>query len=150
MVKTESREIDGMTVTCTQFGAMKANALLHKLTRVAAPVLMKLTGVRLSGSTDVSVLAAPLMALAGNTTPEEFNALLREILAGTTVETDGKQWPLLKTTDIDAVFSGSLFTMYAAAAFAVEVNFGPLFAAVSSAMTSDETAQATETENPSD
>ncbi len=149
MVKTESREIDGMTVTCTQFGAMRASALLHRLMRVAAPVLTALgTGLRLT--TNVVALAAPMTALATSMSTDEFHALLKDLLAATTVEKDGKQWPLTDLKHIDAVFSGSLFAMYAAAVFAAEVNFGPLFAAVSKSLPDNDTDQNVNPENPSD
>lgn len=98
MLKTETRPIAGFTVTVTQLPCMRALALLPKL---------------------------HLLDDLGLADGAELQKLTRELLAGVTVQKDGRRIDLIGDDAITAALGGDLKTLLAIITFAAEVNFFP-------------------------
>lgn len=118
MLKTETRDIDGVQVTCTQFVCTRALALLPRLGGSFAPLLGVLTERKLTDA-DV-VLVCGVIAQGGSEAP----AVAAEVLAGSTAVVNGHVRGLGDRAAIDAVFGGNLIALLKAVALALEVNFG--------------------------
>lgn len=127
MLKTESQIIDGLEVSSTQLPAMRAFALMTRLGKIIAPVLGNAEG--LSMQTDLKDLGPILTAVFTQIDVAGAGALVTEILAGTSVQLDGRIIALGQATSVDIVFSGRLPTMMSVIRFALEVNFRDFFSA---------------------
>ena len=95
-VRTETRSVRGVELTCTQFPARRALAMMERVAKFERGLL--------SGG--------------------ELESWPQQLLACCTALVDGKQIPLNSGEMIDAVFSGRLPALADAMAFAIEVNYG--------------------------
>lgn len=103
--KTETKTIDGLEVTTTQFPAMQAVGLFARLARV-------------DGGQNI-----------GKISPDELQSLIADCLRSTTVTMrpaggQARLVPLTSQADIDAVFSGSFATLIKTWGWVVDINFG--------------------------
>ncbi len=119
MLKTQSKTISGLEITVTQFPAIPAFALAHKLVSLLGSVWGKVP--------DGSGIAGIGAAICASRDPDEMIALLKEVLACSTATCDGKQIPLNSAEGINAAFAGNMPAMLGAAQFAIEVNFSDFF-----------------------
>ena len=129
--KTETRQIGGMDVTCTQFEAIAAFKLSARIGKVLAPALLA-AGGKIDLKADVATLAPVARALFDALDPEQAESMLVDILRGTSVVRDDGTGKLIKIDLsspkwINAAFDGDLGAMLSAAAFALEVNLGSFF-----------------------
>jgi hypothetical protein len=113
-VKTETREIEGLTVMSTQLPAMRAYSVFAGLLKIAGPALSGISNVQNIGDLDISALCT---GVAENT------GLALELLASTEVILDGRKVSLATEDGVNLVFSGRLMTMLQTLKFALEVNF---------------------------
>lgn len=125
-LKTETRDIDGLTVTSTQLPAMRSFALMARLGKVIAPALGMVEGVSLTSG--IGALAPALAQLFAQLDGAEAESLAREVLASTSVVVDGRRLELSRTEMINLAFEGRIKTMLATLKFALEVNYGDFFA----------------------
>ena len=135
-LKTETRIIGGVKVKTTQFSALRSFRLLSRLGKVLAPSLAKVAGVDFNSGVENMELSSFLPALTdllGNLDPDEGQKLIRDLLAGSTAEVDGKLFPLDTDEQITLAFGGDLPALLSAARFALEVNYGDFFGAVRAA-----------------
>lgn len=127
-LKTDKRTIGDYEVTVTQMPAMRALSLLPRLGKALAPALSQLT------STGVDIREADvipaLSTLFSSLTPEEAQALVREVNAGTSVMVDGRARDLNNDAAINSVFGGDIASLLKVTAFAMEVNFSDFLAAM--------------------
>lgn len=114
--------IDGLEVSTVQLPAMRAHRLFWRLGKVAPYVAARVDLFKLDWSS-VEGMAPALLELFGRLSVEESEALMREILAGTSVTMDGKSISLDRVEMIDHVFSGKLPALYSVVAFALVVNY---------------------------
>ncbi len=119
MLKTQSRTIGGLEVTVTQFPALTAFAIWHKLAGLIGSVLGQ---VPAGGG-----LAGLGMAIFAKHPPEVTQALLLELLCCSTAVRDGKQIPLNTHEMLNVAFAGNPGAMISAAKFSIEVNFADFF-----------------------
>lgn len=132
-LKHETREIDGISVTSTQFPAMKAYNLFGKLVRLAAPVFGAMAGV--GGEPDADATMTAISALFSQLDEETADDLALKLLASTQVlmpASEQRPQPrILSLTSreaIDTAFEGQLMTMLGAMKLAIEVNFSDFIA----------------------
>jgi hypothetical protein len=92
-VKTETRTVRGIEITCTQFPARRALVMLDKVSKMERGQLT------------------------------DLESWPQQILACSTALVDDKQIPLDRGEMIDRVFSGNLPALADAIRFAIEVNF---------------------------
>lgn len=135
--RTEKREVAGLNLSTTQLPVMRATLLVPRLGRVLAPILA-MAGGNLKDAMNAE--AGPLLQAAlGALTEQELRELIRDLLAGTTAEIEGKLLPLTSEANIELAFDG-VVQLFAACKFAVEVNFHDFFTIAG--------AQASESANP--
>jgi hypothetical protein len=124
-LRSETREIEGIVVTATQLPPLRALALMPRLGKVMAP-LLALDGV--TAETDVESLVPVILKVLDSLEDDQAVALVRDLLASSTAQLDGKLYPLNTDSMLTGVFGGNVMAMVKAAVFAVEVNFGDFFA----------------------
>lgn len=130
--KTESRDLDGIKITCTQFGALKSLGLKAKLMRYIVPVLATMgmpTDMDQLMTADLEKLAPALVAVFARLADGDAESLAAEILAGCEAQFIGpdgvtpRSLLLAKPEHIDIAFGGDDWTLILAMKFAIEVNF---------------------------
>lgn len=138
MRKTETKAIDGITLTVQQLPAMRALKLMHRLARSVGPAMLRaLSGVDL-GTAQASPgglmsrvklddVATGLQSALAAFSEADLEALVKELFETTMVDRGGQTMPLLPV--FDDVFQGAPLTILKAVRFALEVNFGNFFAA---------------------
>lgn len=124
-LKTETKTIDGLDVRVTQFGARRAHRLNFRLLRLLGPTLLPIAA---RGEIDLGNL--DLGAALASLDEREAEPLLLEVLAGTQVVVDGRVLDMNRPEMLDAAFDGRLLTMYKAALFALQVNYGDFIGAL--------------------
>jgi hypothetical protein len=132
MLKSESREIDGMSFTVTQLPATKQFRLQAWLALKVGPGIVKaLSGVDLSGGAkslskvDLGEMADGVAMLCDRLSADDFEKLWKELLEGARVKVDGNS-VLLKDV-FEVVMVGKFLTLLKLIRFAMEVNFGSFF-----------------------
>lgn len=126
-LKTETKDIDGLGVTCTQFPAMRSSELLARLLKVIGPSLGVL--MRLDPNTELDRAGVELVAGLSSLKPEELPGLISKVLEMTAVRVPdesggaGAVISLDKKENLDIVFSGRMLTMFKVAGFAIQVNY---------------------------
>lgn len=120
-LRSETRDIDGMSMTTTQLPALRSLALMTRLSKIIAPALGYLDGLDLKS--DISALGPALAALFAGLDGEQAQALAREILIASTIVIDGRMVALSDGTMIDHAFSGKMKSFLGALKFALEVNY---------------------------
>lgn len=155
-LKTEVREIHGLTVTSTQLPPMRSVMLMTRMARLGLPAFAKMEGLTIGGlgQLDLSALAPALAELFGRLSDRDAADLVRAILEGTSVrEGNGKSVELINDGAIDTVFSGRLPALFAVVRFCVEVNYRDFFAggldSTDPESTSSPTSTTTEPASPS-
>ena len=145
-LKTETRVIDGLQVTCTQFACLRQYEILPRLAAVG-PVLGLLdSGKPITDHPEAAVMLASALA-AGD--PTAARAVARELLAGCRVVVDGRATDLLDDDSVNRIFAGNLLASFRCILFSLEVNFGDFFAAASPPKAADELAQPPKAPAPS-
>lgn len=122
--RTFEDEQGKLTCTTTQLPALQAFKLLAKLGKLMGPALGALKGVKLTQ--DKSKLVPALTTLLAGLDPDDSEALVVQILAGTIAIHGGKVVEL-KQAAIDSVFGGRLILLFQVMAFALEANFADFF-----------------------
>ena len=130
-LKTESLELDGITFSTTQFGAMRAFKLMARLIKQVGPAMGALTGAE--ATTELSTMGPALVGALESLDPDEAARLLLDILAGTSALVDGKNMDFIGKTaqsNFDIVFTGRLGTMFKVVGAALQLNYSDFFAGV--------------------
>lgn len=128
MQHTEEKDIDGFRVEVSHLPAREASRAFARVCRLLGPSLPDLgravdeKGGKLN--LDLESLGSAFAKLAQGLTDAEHDALLSSVLKTATL--DGAEF--LRVAD--AKLMGRLDVLYKSLAFAVEVQFGPLFAAL--------------------
>jgi hypothetical protein len=124
-LKTETREIDGMSVTCTQFPALRATTLFARLLKLIGPSISAL--MRLDPTTDLEKAGGELGLAFSEVNPDEMPGLICKVLEGTAVrvrdDSGSTDIGLDRKENVDLVFSGQLLTMFKVLGFALQVNY---------------------------
>lgn len=123
MIKSETREIEDLTVTTQQLPAMRAYSVFARLGKIIGPALAAVQGVSVSNleELDVSEIAPAIgKALEGLA---EDEPLVLKLLASTFVVLDGKKIELTGDAQINRAFSGRFKALLLTLKFALEVNF---------------------------
>lgn len=115
-LRTEEREVDGITITVTQFPARKALGMATRVAQAIAPALAS----GLDGNSGLALLFSGMDAA-------QTEALATDLLASTTARMGDKEVSFTNPANIDVVFNGNLAAMLKAVMFAAEVNFGGFF-----------------------
>jgi len=131
-MKSETRVISGMEITCTQYPVIRGAALMMRLGKILAPMAGHLSGLDMDSN--LGALGPAAEAVFTNVSPEELPALLRELLANTQVKRDGRIYSLITDADINKAFEGDMLAMLQAAKLSIEVNYSDFFGAVSAAI----------------
>lgn len=132
MRKQQTKTIDGMTFTVQQLPAMRAQRLKPRIVSIlagpAAKIGTVLGGARRLEDLDLGALAGAFDALAGKLSPDEYEAVTRELLETTLVQQGPNLIPLLPV--FDDIMAGRTLTVDKLLLFAVEVNYGDFFDAL--------------------
>jgi hypothetical protein len=124
-LKTETRTIDGLEVSTTQFPALRGFRTMTRLAGILAPVLSNLEGVSLDS--DISELGPALTQLFMRLADEDAEALASELLISTSVQLNGTLVELNDRDRINMAFDGSVFGLVKTLIFVIEVNYGDFF-----------------------
>lgn len=124
MLKTETRIIEGLSVTVTQLPVLTAYAVFARLGKVLGPAIGKLAGFSMTdvGSLDVSELTPALSELLGGLCEEE--SLVPLLLSSSYVVVDGSKIELTDPMKINHAYAGKFKAMLLSLKFSIEVNFG--------------------------
>lgn len=124
MLNKSDKVINGLTVSTVQLPAMRAHRLFWRLGKVAPYVMARVDVSTIQWDGGLIGLAPAILELFGRLSVEDSEALMKEILAATTVTVDGKAISLTSNEMIDHVFSGKLGSLYETIAFVLGVNYG--------------------------
>ncbi len=130
MQLTQTREIDGLTVSVSQLPPMRSLRMLNRLRKAIGPAMSKL----LSGNTgklgdmDISRLGDALEAL--NLPDQELEDITKELLATARIQVDGKNMNMMNGGQFDPSMNGQVGVILKAVGFAIEVNYGSFFGAL--------------------
>lgn len=133
---SDSREIDGCTVTTTAYDPFAANRMLCRFGALFAPLAGLISGVQKTrtksgklafGNVDLDGTGAALFGVLSQVQGAQADQFLAEILASTVVVREGAKIDLSKREGITRAFHGRLTTMYKVAAFALETNYRDFF-----------------------
>lgn len=127
-LKTESRVIEGLSITCTQMPAMRSYSVFARLGKVLGPAIGALAGVDTEGGVenmDAQELAPALSALLGGLVDDEPLALA--LLQGMSVNANGAEILITDAAKVDLAFSGNFKAMLLALKFSLEVNYADFF-----------------------
>jgi len=143
------RVIDGYTVQVQALPVFAGQRLFVRLLKTVGssigPALAALASSGSKGLGDID-LSQHLPAMFSALSPDEMEAITRELLTGAVLDPHGKPQNLLSVCDI--VFQGSVLTLLKCAMFAVEVNFGD-FRGIVVGMLDDARRKAQSKESPS-
>lgn len=132
MIGTQSKVIGGTTFEVQQHPARRAMRLLPRLGKLIGPLAGTAKAAASAGGLgeiDPDVLARLVGSLFDALSPDEFDALLGELLSFTAiVEPDGRKMPLWPV--FDSRMQGRPEDVLVLAAFSVQVNFGGFFDAL--------------------
>ena len=143
MIKTEQRDIRGLSVTSVQLPAMRSYGVFTRLGVVLGPALAALTegGADLSNlEADLTGLGPAIGALLGGLA--EDVPLVLALLQSTYVVVDGSKIELTSEAKIDQAFSGNFLAMLMTLKFAIEVNFADFLDAGRTALSAQQKAAA--------
>lgn len=123
--KSETKEIDGMSVTVQQYAAIRQSLLLVSVAKIFGPALAAITSGKVKNMDDVMKMdiTALLLPMFLRLDPGDAKSFICEALAGTTVVYEGAAVTLANEAKIDLVFSGRVITMYRVIGYALQVNF---------------------------
>jgi hypothetical protein len=144
-LKTETRNLGGLEVHCTQFAVLRQYELLPLVGAAVAQVVDAMAAGKMRPEDPRSVLL--LAAALSHAEREDVQKFTRAILAGTTVRAPGGSPICLDGDDaITRAFGGDMFASNQVILFALETNLGSFFErAGSGAGISGEKSEATET-----
>lgn len=128
MLKTQTKEVDGFSVTSTQLDVWRALRLFTRLGKIVSPALAQAKDV--SVFSDIRQLAPAFAELFSQVDGDVAEDLARTMLESTLVVVDGKQIPLNSREMIMMAFNGRLETLLAVMKFSFEVNFGDFWQGV--------------------
>ena len=121
----QHKVIDGFTIQVQALPVFAGQRLFVRLLKtVGSSIGPALAAVASSGSKGLGDidLAQHLPTMFSALSPEETEAITRELLTGAVIDPFGNPQNLLAVCDI--VFQGSVLTLMKCALFAAEVNFG--------------------------
>lgn len=126
MLNTESRTIDGIQFTATQFPAVRGFTVLGKLVKTVGPALGTLASA--SGGDDLAALAPQLAGALSGLDPAAAASLMIEVLSCVSAMTTDEQGRMRSAqldsqAAIDRVFSGKMGTMFKVIGLALQVNY---------------------------
>lgn len=135
--KTLETGSEGLDIEVQQLDAMRGLRLSHKLVRAIGPALARIAagspgGLKLS-EMKVDGLAEGLELFFAHFSADDLQSLLDEVLGESLVTHQGQTgpYPLFVRK---GVFDGRIDLLLKALLFGLELNFGPLFAPVRSAL----------------
>ena len=128
MVKTETREIDGLTFEVTQLPFMRQGKVFARLAAAFGPALAKMA----DGGLDRE-LGSALEVLFARLTESEFDYLVKALLETAYVRDGDRR--ICVGQNPDAVLSGRNMTGLKLLKFAVEVNWQDFFGALTGNLT---------------
>lgn len=120
MLNVRTTTIDGIDFAVGQLPAMRGHRLLPRLGKAIGPALAQgfdAMGGK-GGDGDLGKLGAAIGLLFEHLTPDEYEAILRELFSTVAV----KGAPLMDTFDV--ALAGKPATVIKLAAFCLEANFG--------------------------
>ncbi len=121
----QTKIIDGYTVQVQALPVFAGQRLFVRLLKAVGssigPALASLASSGSKGLGDID-LAQHLPTMFSALSPEETEAITRELLTGAIIDPFGNPQNLLAVCDV--VFQGSVLTLLKCALFAAEVNFG--------------------------
>ena len=126
-LKCQTRNIDGLDVSVTEFGVFRQVALSARLGKLVAPA---------AGAIDLNAglrgdALEGIAALLMHADPTELQALTRELFASTEIidrtGPEPRKFQLISDAEIEDAFNGRLITMFRALAFVIETNFAAPF-----------------------
>jgi len=148
VLKNETRDCSGVSVTSTQLPALMGFKLMTKLGKILAPVLA-IKDVRATMNVQLEDLVPAITQLLVNIDGENIDDLCARLFASTTalVTNDAgarQRVELREATGINAAFEGNMPAMLGAMQLAIEVNFGDFLRGVAAAGSAagDQTATA--------
>lgn len=129
MRKTESTEIDGIKLRCTQHAPRAGAQLASKLLKYLAPVL---GSMKPDAEVSMSTLSGALRDIMMDMTETELDAVICKSLVGTTAivineKGEPDKYELFDPGQIDLCFAGKLPAMLKAVQWALGVNFSSFF-----------------------
>ena len=136
-LKSRTEEIDGISITSTQFPAMKAYRLFARLGKLLAPSVGAIASAE--DGQDTQSIGDALTGLFAQLDEKAAEDLALQLLAASTVRLvrEGKPDSIISLTSkdaIDAAFGGSLMAMLGAMKLAAEVNFADFIASALTAV----------------
>lgn len=132
--KTETKEIDGVEYSVTQWSATKSITMKLRLAQAFGETIASIVAAlpdskNKKGSdedndkADAEALSKGFATLFNNNSPEQIVSLIKECVIG--VARDGKK---ITDTSFEEIFSGDdLLLTYKVAVFTLQVNYGNLF-----------------------
>jgi len=120
----QQKTINGVLYEVTPLGASKGLQLFTRVARVVGPGLERVTSLEDASG---AVLAA-LGTLAENLDADNLEAICRLLADSTMARVNGKELALGAV--FDAHFAGDLGSLFEWLKFGIEVNLGPLLAAL--------------------
>nr|AGC71920.1 hypothetical protein [uncultured bacterium A1Q1_fos_25] len=145
----QTKIIDGYTVQVQALPVFKGQRLFVRLLKTVGgsigPALAALASSGSKGLGDMD-LSQHLPTMFSALSPEETEAITRELLTGAIIDPFGNPQNLLAVCDV--VFQGSVLTLLKCALFAAEVNFGD-FRGIVVGMLDDARRKAQSKANPS-
>jgi hypothetical protein len=132
-LQTETRDIRGLTVRCTQLPARRAYALVPKLGAIMAPALAELETSQIKdlGAVDLSAVGPAFQRFFQALEDADADKLMMQLLSSTSVIKDGDLFDLTSGAKIDQAFEGNLPALFQTLWFSVELNFADFIGAVS-------------------
>lgn len=135
--KSDSREINGITIYVTQHPATEGFELLTKLAGILTPALGHLKGI--TAQSDVSELGPLFASVSSRLGQEDMRELVDSLFKhsqGQFKDEKGQQ-AILSLSDRakrDLVFQGDLMAYLQAIRFSLEVNFGDFLSQITRAV----------------
>lgn len=125
---TQSQDIDGTVFAVTQLPAMRSMRLMHRLAKAVGPAMLKAVGGKAVSlkELDLASVGDAAQMVFETFSENDFEALIRELLEGATVDHEGRTIPLMPVFDL--VLAGKVGTILKLLKFALEVNYGSFFA----------------------
>lgn len=120
MLKTDRREIDGVTFEVTQLGFAQGRRLFLKVSRLLGPALAGLA----KGPVNDLALASAVQSALATISDEDLEDISETLGTVTRFSTDGIKNPFLNRANRETLFAGAIFSRFVPwIVFALEVQF---------------------------
>ena len=121
---SESPEVQ---IEVQQLDAMRSLRLLHRLTKIVAPAVARMSGGKSLMEMDVGALGGAADALFANFSEQDLEEITKTLLADSVVRADSREIPCYPV-GFNLAFDGHPDLLLKALLFALEVNYKDLFA----------------------